>query len=273
MVKALRCRAALSPPAWVRVVSRTAMVATFVLSCAGSLTAGENDVHYWHQGVMPPGAIGNVQLQRGGPLPGFFQPVEIKAPTGVAISLAVGDTFDPPAAAPTRVGLLVGQVYRLRVTEIPLAPGVEVFPTIEVIDRVYAPAGDERRFAIPVELTEEDLRLAAQGKFVTRVIYVEDPSRAVPVATNRQGQNWFDVGPGRDPLAVADELGRPVAILRLGARLPDVGGRTDVNFTFGSPPFVRYPARVPVGHAPKVKQLPAPPKARPSASLPKREQS
>ncbi len=46
---------------------------------------------------MPPGAIGSRQLQRGGPLPGFFQPVEIKAPAGALISLASGDQFGRPA--------------------------------------------------------------------------------------------------------------------------------------------------------------------------------
>ena len=58
----------------------------------------------WHQGVMPPGAIGSRQLQRGGPLPGFFQPVEIKAPPGVLISLASGDQFGPAAAGPASRG-------------------------------------------------------------------------------------------------------------------------------------------------------------------------
>jgi len=243
------------------------MVALIVLACVGRLTAGQDDVHYLHQGVMPPGAIGSVQLQRGGPLRGFFQPVEIKAPPGAAISLAVGNQFVEPAAAPVRVGLLVGQVYRIRVTRIPLAEGVEVFPTIEIIDRLYAPNGQERRFPIPIELTEDDLRLAAEGKFVTRVIYLEDPFRAVPVAEHEGHQGWFDVGPGRDPLAAADEMGRPVAIVRMGGRLPAAGEAPEEGFCFGSPPAQRYPSQV--------KQLPPPPppKARPSSSSNQQERS
>jgi hypothetical protein len=190
---------------------------------------------------MPPGAIGSRQLLRGGPLPGFFQPVEIKAPAGVLVSLAAGTAFDAGQAAPRRAGFLIGAVYRLRVTSIPRAEGLEVFPTIEVIDRLYAPAGQEARFAIPVELTQEDLEIALSGRFVTRVIYLEDPHRALPVATGGNGQMWFDVGPSRDPLAVADGLGRPVAILRMGGRLPDAG--PDPAFFFGSPQWVAYPPR------------------------------
>ena len=59
-----------------------------------------------HPAGMPPGAIGSQQLQRGGPFPGFFQPVEIKAPDGVLISLAEEGRFGEPQKAPIRVGLL-----------------------------------------------------------------------------------------------------------------------------------------------------------------------
>ncbi len=215
-----------------------------VLFClaAAAVNAAEPGVHYWHHGAMPPGAIGSRQLQRGGPLPGFFQPVEIKAPDGVLISLAVDGNFGPAQRAPLRAGFLIGQVYRLRVTNLPMLEGLEVFPTIEVIDRLYAPRGQQRRFAIPVELSEEDLKLALGGKFVTRVIYLEDPRKAVPIHEDPTGQNWFEVGPRRDPLAVADALGRPVAILRLGARRPDDALGPDAAFLFGSPPFEPYAA-------------------------------
>jgi hypothetical protein len=210
------------------------------------LVAQQPPVHYLHQGVMPPGAIGGRQLQRGGPLPGFFQPVEIKAPPGALISLAVHGRFDEAQPAPRKVGLLIGAVYRLRVTTIRRAEGLEVFPTIEPIDRLYAPADQQRRFAIPVDITEEDLKLAADGKFVTRVIYLEDPRQALPARDNPQSQNWFEAAPGQDPLAIADVLGRPVAILRLGARLPDQGETADASFCFGSPPFVALPTDPPV---------------------------
>ena len=193
------------------------MLVLWWLGVATALPAQQPPVHYFHQGVMPPGAIGSQQLQRGGPLPGFFQPVEIKAPPGALISLAVANQFDEPQPAPRKAGFLIGAVYRLRVTNIRLAEGLEVFPTIEVIDRLYAPADQQRRFAIPVDITEDDLKLAIDGKFVTRVIYLEDPRHALPARDNPQAQNWFEAAPGQDPLAVADGLGRPVAILRLGA--------------------------------------------------------
>jgi len=205
------------------------------------LFAQQPGVHYLHRGAMPPGAIGSRQLQRGGPLPGYFQPVEIKAPPGALVSLASSGRFDRPQSAPLKAGLLIGQVYRLRVIKIPQNAGVEIFPTVEVIDRLYSPQGQQWRFAIPVELTQADLEFARDGKFVTRVIYLEDPRAATPVPDDPKKQNWYDVGPGRDPLAAADVLGRPVAILRLGVRAPDADEGPDMNFLFGCPPFATDP--------------------------------
>ncbi|NQU20904.1 MAG: hypothetical protein HQ567_06440 [Candidatus Nealsonbacteria bacterium] len=205
------------------------------------LFAQQPDVHYLHHGAMPPGAIGSRQLQRGGPLPGYFQPVEIKAPPGALVSLASEGRFDRPQRAPLRAGLLIGQVYRFRVMKIPRNPGVELFPTIEVIDRLYSPQGQQWRFAIPVELTQEDLELARDGKFVTRVIYLENPRAATPVAEDLQRQNWYEVGPKGDPLVAADTLGRPVAILRLGIRVPDANEGPDMSFLFGCPPLAKDP--------------------------------
>lgn len=232
------------------------MMLFWTFGLATMLSAQQPGVHYWHQGAMPPGAIGNRQLTRGGPLPGFFQPVEIKAPSGALISLASEGRFDEPQPGSRKLGLLIGAVYRLRITGIPLAEGLEVFPTVEIIDRTYAPIGMELRFPIPIELSREDLRLALDGKFVTRVIYLEDPRNALPARENAQAQEWFEVKPGQDPLAVADALGRPVAILRMGGRLPEVSQSSDPSFLFGCPPFVCYPSE-PIKAA--VKDMPQPP--------------
>lgn len=217
------------------------MIAFLSLGLAAILPAQTTDGYYCPPGVVPPGAIGSPQLQRGGPLHGHtFQPVEIRAPRGVSVSMAVEGAFEQPRPTPVCVGMVVGPVYRFRVTNIPLAPGIEVFPTVEIVDRLYPPPGQELRFPIPVELTAEELLMAAGGKFVTRVIYVENPHSAVPMADDEKHQSWFDVGPGKSPLKVARNLGRPVAVLRLGGRLPDPGVGVDIGFLCGCPPLVHF---------------------------------
>jgi hypothetical protein len=197
----------------------------------------QDRVHMLHAGKLPPGAIGAAQLLRGGPLPGYFQPVEVRAPEGALVSMAVNQEFSAPQASPFKVGMLIAPVYRLRVTQIPNHIGEEVYPTVEVINRIYPPVGEEFRFPIPIDLTQADLELALAGKFVTRVVYLEDPGQALPVATTPGDQRYFEVRPSDDPLEVADRLGRPVAIIRLGGRLPDAAG-PDEKFLFGSPPLL-----------------------------------
>lgn len=264
MVNPLRCPAIDETASGRRVVGGAAVAVLLCLWLAGPLPAQQPPVHYWHHGSMPPGAIGGVQLQRGGPLPGFFQPLQIQAPPGVVISPAEEGGFRAVHPSPVTLGLLIGQVYRFRVMNVPMNEGLEIFPTIEVIDRLYAPPGREPQFPIVVQLTMEDLRFALEGKFVTRVIYLEDPQNALPFKDDPYGQGWFEVGPGRDPLAVADDLGRPVAILRMGARLPTDGAAPDLDFLYGCPPLVKY---VPSEQAPpspfreENPQAPAPQKA------------
>jgi hypothetical protein len=204
------------------------------LIVASPLAAQAPGVNYRFSGTTPPGAIGQEQLRRGGPLPGYFQPIEFKAPQGAQVSLAVNGDFGDPLPDAAVVGMLIAPVYRLRVTNIPLQEGLEVFPTLEVIDRLYPPVGQAWRFPIPVELTIDDLALALSGKFVTRVIYLEEPGTALPVATGG-AQQWYDAGPGSNPLLEADRLGRPVAILRMGGRVPDQNG-PDEQFLNGCPP-------------------------------------
>jgi hypothetical protein len=225
-----------------RVTAARSMVVAIVVAwvLAASAAAQTPPVHYNHAGILAPGAIGSGRLQQGGPLPGYFQPVEIKAPEGSRVSLAVENRFTPPAPTPLEVGLLIAPVYRLRVTQIPLHLGEEVFPTLEIIDRLYPPPGLARRFPIPVELTQEELDLALSGSFVTRVIYLEEPIGALPIVEDPVHQMYVEAAPGVDPLAMADKMGRAVAILRIGSRMPDDRVGADAKFMYGSPPICFY---------------------------------
>lgn len=211
-----------------------------VLSATTPAWTQQRPYHYFHSADMPPGAIGAAQLMRGGPLPGYFQPVEITAPGETQVALAMDGLFDSPQPAPLRAGLLVGKVYRLRVTNIPLRPGQEVFPSVEIINRLYPPPGNEVKFPIPIDLTQEELELAVRGHFVVRVIYLENPRGALPVRQTPREQRYFEVRANEDPLEVADTLGRPMAILRIGSRIPDQDPSSG-RFLFDSPPWMQLP--------------------------------
>lgn len=209
------------------------------LTCSTAVLAQDRPVHWLNAGAMPPGAIGRQRLMRGGPLSGFCQPVEIRAPQGARIAPAAGSGFLPAQVSPLVVGLPIGPVYRFKVTEIPGHPGLELFPTVEMVDRLYPPAGQQLRFPVPIELTLDELLLAAEGRFITRIVYLEDPLLAPAIAREGDEQPWIEARPGEDPLVMADNLGRPMAIVRLGGRVPE-NSQPNAAFLYGAPQAMVY---------------------------------
>lgn len=203
----------------------------------GNAALAQQPPHYRHSAMMPPGTVGREQLARGGPLPGYFQPVEIGVPPGALVSLVADGRFLQPQPDRVMAGMLIGQVYRFKVTGIPGHEGFEVYPTIEVINRLYPPPGQAVKFPIPIQLLTEEIELALGGQFVTRVIYLENPDDAFPRSDEPGTQRYFEVLPGQDPLEIADRLGRPMAILRLGSRVPDEMD-ADGRFEYGSAPLL-----------------------------------
>ncbi len=207
-------------------------------SASAQVPSVQPPMHYQHWSDLPIGAIGQNQLQRGGPLGGYFQPVEAIAPKGALVSLAVEGTFQDPTNNAALAGMLIGHAYRLKVSNIAGREGEEVYPSIEVIDRLYPPPGQAARFPIPIELTQSELEMALDGRYVVRVIYVEDPRTALPVRGDAEPQRYFEIPADQDPMEVADRLGRPVAILRMGSRTPT--DFVDGRFLHGSPPLMVY---------------------------------
>jgi hypothetical protein len=123
----------------------------------------------------------------------------------------------------------------LKISDIPLMGNLALYPTVEILDRLHPPVGQEWHYPIPIEFSLEDLKLAADGNLVTRVVYLEQPrDTLVGPATPDDPQPYFNVGSREDPLKVADYLGRAVAIVHIGSRQPDPTG--DDEFFVGESP-------------------------------------
>ena len=183
----------------------------------------------------PVGSIGRARIGRNRG-EGYFQPFQLRGPEGSKISVGTLDGFVETLPSPAQFGLQVTETYRFRITHIPQLEGLELYPTIEVLDRLHPPAGRKQEFPIPVELTRRELRQAAAGALITRVIYLDHPTNPNFDILPEGRQSFFEVFPGEDPLRVADELGRPVAILRLGAKTPPVYDQIPASFVFDGPP-------------------------------------
>ncbi|MDA0658410.1 MAG: hypothetical protein O2931_03690 [Planctomycetota bacterium] len=201
--------------AW-RLAFNGLIATTFLLASAA---AQPHQHQLYSTTTQPPGTIGPQQLLRPGPIRGYFQPVHIRVPDGALVSLATEDGFQQVHPREMLVGLQIGPVYRLRISDIPFQDGVRLYPTVEVIERLYPPPGAMHRFPIVIDISKDDLEKAMAGTLVTRVIYLENPQTPAPnLQPYQDDQPFFDVLPQEDPLHVADDLGRPMAIVRIGSR-------------------------------------------------------
>ncbi len=210
---------------------------------APSVHAQRGDSHYLYDYQMPPGEIAWRKTLMRQASTGYFQPLDLVVPDGAEIAVYAGGSFQP-AARNTRVaGMMVGHIYRMKITGIPGHTGRELFPSVEILGRVFPPPGQETRCAIPIHFPIEDLEPALQGHLVTRVIYLENPRNTLPDARTTDDQAFMDAGTGQDPIRMAEKFGRPMAIVRIGSRIPD---QQELDgFGFGTPPLQWFEAEPP----------------------------
>jgi hypothetical protein len=167
-----------------------------------------------------PGAIGSTRPPQFGPrldeVGQYQQPVELRGPKGLLVSIQTKTGWSQSEALPLRIGLLPGLSYRLRITGVPHRPSDELYPSLRILSPLVTPRGQKLRFPIEIVIDEDDLNEAFSGNHVQRVVYVSNEPEASDVLADR----WFDIQPGDSCLAVASTLGAPVAELRIGNRLP-----------------------------------------------------
>jgi hypothetical protein len=233
---------------WPRIARMFTIICGLTILCGWQTSVAQaqasklpNNTYHLFNAATPTGMIAHAQAAGRKPGVGTYTAVSIIGSKGLKVGLARDGQFLPPIDAPVTTGMLVGGVYRFRVTGISDRSGFELYPTLEIIDKTYPEPGREHRFPIPVFLTDEDLQMALDGALVTRVIYLEDSENADPVSTKPGTQLTIDVGANENALRTADVLGRPLAILRIGSRVPAdlTGDLTD--FLYGCPPWVPLP--------------------------------
>lgn len=219
---------------------RLLIATAVVVAICTPLAQAQRTMHYFHAGNLPPGTVGQGQLARYLPLRGYTQPVEVDIPRGATVAVNTGGQFSELQSGRLLAGMQVGHVYQLQISNIPFHEGFEVYPTIEVINRLYPPEGAALRFPVPIQFTQEELELALSGRYVTRIVYLEDRETALPFPEDPERQRYVEAAPGQDPLKVADRYGRPMLIMRMGSRIPDADGFVDAAAR-AAPPVVIYP--------------------------------
>ncbi|MEX0977280.1 MAG: hypothetical protein WDZ48_00415, partial [Pirellulales bacterium] len=163
----------------------------------------------------------------GGPGPGIIPPVPFTPPPGMMPGGPGGPTsqvafvspegmavnwdqlepgmFDSEALiVPGRYNFAQGAIYRLKLTEIPGRPGVELYPTLEVGPPTPRTVAYLAHNAIPAQFTEEDFDQVLSGNFVTKVIYLPDPEFQELALANVETLVSTRLDPGVDPIVEAD---------------------------------------------------------------------
>ena len=172
------------------------------------------------RGNMIPGQASQIRLMSSPAKVGQIQAVKIIVPEGVDLSVVDNGSFVATGQDNQTVGMQLGSLYRFRITGISMATEFELFPSVELLDLLNPPLGLENDFPIQIVINDADIREVASGRLVTKVIYLEDPEVALPRGGKATEQPYFDVSASEDPVRTAEGLGRPMAILRIGSRVP-----------------------------------------------------
>ena len=146
----------------------------------GSAQTSYRPTHPLVRSTMAPGAIAATRLLTDPRLAEYFQPVQVTVPEGASIGFWTNGSFPQNGAQRASAALIVGPVYRLKISNIPGHPGLDVYPSIEMVDRLYPPAELARQHPVKIVIDANDLRQIANRKMVTKVIYLEDPMTALP---------------------------------------------------------------------------------------------
>lgn len=155
--------------------------------------------------------------------PAWLQPMQVELPGGGNVQVYSGSTQPiGMGSAPAIVAASAGHLYRLRISDMPEFPGIDLYPTIELLDRLHPPQGLEDEFPIPILFTADDIRTAINGQLVTRIIYLEQPQIAQSLDPLRREIPQTLPG-SENALQEADRLGRPMAVIRIGGRRPSGG--------------------------------------------------
>ncbi len=208
------------------------------MAAAGAGGAGPGDVqqagfHRGCRGGCAPGSQSMGDMAMGGGMGGMglgfgvTSQIGFIGSDGMQVHWDVGGPglFDSEAlVVPGRYNFPQGAIYRLKLTDIPGYPGVELYPTLEVAPTVPRTEAFIAHNFIPFQLTDDDFKQVLSGNFVTKVIYLPDAEYQELALAGVETLVSTRLDPGVDPIVEADRRGSILAIIRLGNKDLQGGG-------------------------------------------------
>jgi uncharacterized repeat protein (TIGR01451 family) len=159
--------------------------------------------------------------QPGLPCPAPLLAARVLAPQGVRFTLYPGTPLARLFEGPVVFGLRPGYVYRMELTNLPYQPGRSLYPEVEVRGSIVPRPGMKYMdYPIPLLFTQGDIDRALAGSVITKVIYLEDPEKALPATVPLDAPIEIPDATEDQAVRAAFDNGRPVAIVRLGGKIP-----------------------------------------------------
>jgi hypothetical protein len=163
----------------------------------------------------PPDLKTNGDSNKAFPAPNRSQ-IHFRSPAGMRIHWVAQDDGKPsftsmPLEAPGRYNFNQGAIYRLKLTDIPGHPGLDIYPTLEVVptdDKVQEFLAHN---SVPLEFSKENIQAIVDRNYLVKVVYLPDSSS--------DGTDEIDstrLQPDQDPVQEALKRGSILAVIRVG---------------------------------------------------------
>jgi hypothetical protein len=224
-------------------------------------------------GLRPPGAVAAVGALTGGagtPFAVQRTSVRFVGPAGMKVTW-YAPTPDGKAGfgpqyleAPGRYNFSQAAIYRLKLSDIPDLPGVELYPTLEVVPANARTTTFLAHSAVPVSFTAEDFQQVASGNFLVKVIYLPDPQFQDLAGTGLEEIVSSRLEPGVDPIAEAHKRGNILLVVRLGNIDLEAPNTPAMD---SPPPWMAHPPGMMPGAGPMMPGM-MPPGAKPGPKAP-----
>ena len=148
--------------------------------------------------------------------------VRFARPTGMKVAwFTQGPDGQPsfssvPLETPGRYNFGQGAIYRLKLSGVEGRPGLEVYPTMEVVPSNPKTEAFLAHSSVPIDFTAEDFKQIVEGNYVVKVIYLPDPQFQDITSSGTEEILSTRLDPGVDPIAEAMRRGSILLVLRMG---------------------------------------------------------
>src|SRR5207248_7736051 len=117
---------------------------------------------------------------------------------------------------PGRYNFLQAAIYRLKLSNIPGRPGLELYPTLEVVPANNKTSTFLAHSSVPLTFTQEDFDQVAAGNYLVKVVYLPNPQFQDLAIAGPNEIVSSRLEPGADPIAEALQRGSILLVVRLG---------------------------------------------------------